>query len=294
MDLFWSGLDEEIAQMMPDDNTGWTLEGYIHLALSLSSSAFTVGLADEEPCKLTVPPEPESVHVPSVQPEKLLIMPTIKLVTGSVYYRPGLVSSVADSPLRSARVAIRAIVHESRPAETILPKSCFAETVLPEYLPAEPELHVSPAEPEPELHVSPAEPEPELHVSPAEPGPEPALHASPAEPALHAKSAETKAVCVMPASTKSSPLVPSSTEPSSPLVPSSTEPSSPLVPSSAQPSSPLVPSSTEPSPLVPSGSESSSPLVLASSESSSPLVLPSAQPSSPLVLPRLNLSPQLR
>ncbi|XDV41478.1 hypothetical protein PO909_010348 [Leuciscus waleckii] len=146
-------------------------------------------------------------------------------------------------------------------------------------------------------------------ISPAKPAhptcpPEPALHGSPAEPALHVKSADTKAVCAVPAAKLEtenitpaerffsllppgldlpSPLVPSSTVPSSPLVPSSTEPSSPLVPSSTEPSSPLVPSSTEPSPLVPSSTELSSPLVPSSSEPSSPLVPSSSEPSSPLV-----------
>ena len=98
MDLFWSGLDDEIAQLMPEDYTGWTLEGYVNLALSLSGLAFTVSLVDETPCELTVPPEPsplvapspefsqlhvlsakpESVHVSPARPGNHHVLPTIK------------------------------------------------------------------------------------------------------------------------------------------------------------------------------------------------------------------------
>ncbi|XDV51933.1 hypothetical protein PO909_020725 [Leuciscus waleckii] len=105
---------------------------------------------------------------------------------------------------------------------------------------------------------------------------------SPAEPALHAKSAEAKAVCVMPAAPETESVMPAAPETASDM-PAKLE-SSPLVPSSTEPSSPLVSSSTEPSSLlVPSSTEPSSSLVLTSSESSSPLALPSSKPSPPLV-----------
>ncbi|XDV16280.1 hypothetical protein PO909_016069 [Leuciscus waleckii] len=271
-DGFRYGLEDMLKYLMPDNTPQWTLCQYIEFALRISGSSFSVGPVDEGSHELITPLEPEFCYTstdspdscyvlaefpkPSTAegafPETVPVTPTIKLVTGSVYYRPGLVSSVADSPLRSVRVAIRAIVHESRPAESILHKSCFAETFLPEYLPAEP-----------------------------------ALHTSPAEPALHARSAEAKALCVMPAAPETASDMPAAPETASnmpaklepsPLVPSSTEPSSPLVPSSKETSSSLVPSSTEPSsPLVPSSSEPSSSLVLPSSKPSPPLVPSSSE-----------------
>ncbi|XP_056092587.1 potassium voltage-gated channel subfamily D member 3 [Rhinichthys klamathensis goyatoka] len=48
MDLFWSGLDEDVAQLMPDDCTSWTLEGYVNLALFRSGSSFTVGVEEKK------------------------------------------------------------------------------------------------------------------------------------------------------------------------------------------------------------------------------------------------------
>ncbi|XP_077096530.1 uncharacterized protein LOC143747598 [Siphateles boraxobius] len=156
IELFRSGLDEDIALMMPDDYTDWTLERYIDLALSLSISLFAVDMKEKK------------LRQPAVSLQSgLYVTPIIKPPTRSIYSRPGLVSSVVDPALKSARVAKKAILLGTRFVQTVPPteSSLHVSPVEPRLVSAElpGTRHVSAELPEPR-HVSAELPEPR-HVS---------------------------------------------------------------------------------------------------------------------------------
>ncbi len=116
---------------MPLHDATWTLEEYSDLALKLSGSPFTVGVAEEEKhspigtstaetChKMAVDPEP---HNSPAKPESALIMPAkpesalarpakpesparMATTPADATLWPGLISSVLDPPLVSVRAA---------------------------------------------------------------------------------------------------------------------------------------------------------------------------------------------
>ncbi|KAI2655281.1 hypothetical protein H4Q32_017648 [Labeo rohita] len=64
-DIFFFGLDKNISHKMPGHHRHWSLVHYIDFALLLSGSAFTVGMADDQPCPPPVSATPRNVHVMS-------------------------------------------------------------------------------------------------------------------------------------------------------------------------------------------------------------------------------------
>ncbi len=68
MICFRGGLSEPLSSLMPLHDPHWTLEFYIDLALQLSGSPFTVGIAEEE-SNTPVVTIPEFFHVSADLPE---------------------------------------------------------------------------------------------------------------------------------------------------------------------------------------------------------------------------------
>ncbi len=270
MIFFRGGLSEPLGSIMPLHEATWTLEEYSDLALKLSGSPFTVGVAEEEnhsligtstaeTChKMAADPEP---HNSPAKPESALIIPAkpefalarpakpespARMATTPAIAPlwPRLITSVLDPPLVSVRAA-----GIPRPA----PSQELAESA-PEPAPSQ-ELAESAPEPAPSQELAESAPEPapsqELAESAPEPAPSQELAESAPEPAPSQELAESA-----PEPAPSQELTESAPQP----VPPST-PSSPLVPPSSH-SSPLVPPSSHSSPLVPPSSPS--PRVLSS------------------------------
>ncbi len=74
-DILRFGLKQEISRLMPRQTPHWTLEQYIDFALRMSGSAFTVGIADEEPCYPPVSATPEYLHIMSGVVHKMAAIP---------------------------------------------------------------------------------------------------------------------------------------------------------------------------------------------------------------------------
>ncbi len=127
MIFFRGGLSEPLSSIMPLHEATWTLEEYSDLALKLSGSPFTVGVAEEEnhppigtstaeTChKMAADPEP---HNSPAKPESALIMPAkpesalarpakpdsparMATTPADAPLWPGLITSVLDPPLVS-------------------------------------------------------------------------------------------------------------------------------------------------------------------------------------------------
>ncbi|KAL0199220.1 hypothetical protein M9458_007760, partial [Cirrhinus mrigala] len=75
LDIFRFGLDKSISRFLPRSTSHWTLESYIDLALRLSGSPFTVGIADEGPRNPAVTTTPQPAHVTSPAPKPAHVMP---------------------------------------------------------------------------------------------------------------------------------------------------------------------------------------------------------------------------
>ncbi len=79
-------------------NPHWSLQQY---ALRLSGSAFTVGMADEEPCNFAVPSAPEHIHVPTVMSGFVHVMPAKPDLAHIMFAKPQLphVTSAKPGPV---------------------------------------------------------------------------------------------------------------------------------------------------------------------------------------------------
>ncbi|KAL0192182.1 hypothetical protein M9458_010478, partial [Cirrhinus mrigala] len=75
-DLFCFGLRKDISYLMSRTTPHWTLENYIDLALRLSGSPFTVGIADEGPRNPAVTTTPQPAHVTSPAPKSTQVTST--------------------------------------------------------------------------------------------------------------------------------------------------------------------------------------------------------------------------
>ncbi|KAI2650206.1 Transposable element Tcb2 transposase [Labeo rohita] len=73
LDTFHFGLN--ISRFLPRNTPQWTLENYIDLALRLSGSPFTVGIADEGPRNPAVTTTPQPAQVTSTKPKPVHVMP---------------------------------------------------------------------------------------------------------------------------------------------------------------------------------------------------------------------------
>ncbi len=60
--FFRGGLSEPLSSIMPLHDPNWTLENYIDIALQLSGSPFTVGIAEEENNSPVITSTPEPCH----------------------------------------------------------------------------------------------------------------------------------------------------------------------------------------------------------------------------------------
>ncbi len=137
MIFFRGGLSEPLSSIMPLHEATWTLEEYSDLALKLSGSPFTVGVAEEEnhspigtstaetchkmaadpephnsPAKpesaLIMPAKPESALARPAKPEspaRMATMPADAPTPADAPLWPGLITSVLDPPLVSVRAA---------------------------------------------------------------------------------------------------------------------------------------------------------------------------------------------
>ncbi len=141
MTFFRGGLSEPLSSIMPLHEATWTLEEYSDLALQLSGSPFTVGVAEEEnhppvgtstpePCHkmatdpeshnrpakpesaLIVPTKPESALIVPAKPGSVLVMPAkpesparMATTPADAPLWPGPIASVLDPPLVSVRAA---------------------------------------------------------------------------------------------------------------------------------------------------------------------------------------------
>ncbi len=254
MIFFRGGLSEPLSSIMPLHEATWTLEEYSDLALKLSGSPFTVGVAEEEnhppigtstskPChKMAADPEshdspakPESALIVPAKPESALIVPA---KPESALARP----AKPDSPARMANIPADAPLWPGLIASVLDPPLVSVQAAgIPKPAPSQ-ELAESTPEPAPSQELAESAPEPAPSQEHAESAPEPApsqeLAESAPEPAPSQELAESA-----PAQSPSQELAESAPQP---VPPSS--PSFPLVPPSS-PSSPLVPPSL-PSPLV--------------------------------------------
>lgn len=100
MIFFHGGLSKPLSSVMPLHNPNGTLKHYIDLALQLSGSELTVGVAEDE---CNSPAESESLHLqldlhvqpdPRVQPDPHLICPA-KLTEQELRVRPGSDAGIA-------------------------------------------------------------------------------------------------------------------------------------------------------------------------------------------------------
>ncbi|KAI2655627.1 Protein piccolo [Labeo rohita] len=119
---------------MPRNTPQWTLENYIDLALRLSGSPFTVGIADEGPHIATVTTTPKAAQVMS-----------------------GIVQVVSEPPQTKPA--------KSKPVQATSTKPRSANVTSAKLQP----VHSTSARPQP-VHVTSTKPKP-AHAMPAAPGP---------------------------------------------------------------------------------------------------------------------------
>ncbi len=135
-DIFRAGLNKPIRSQLPGGKIHWSLEQYIHHALLLSGSSYTVGVAEEECNNPPVSAKPESAHVMPATPESAHVMPAMP---ESAHVMPAMPESAHVIPAT--------------------PESAHVMPATPEsarVMPATPEsAHVMPATPE-SAHVMPA------------------------------------------------------------------------------------------------------------------------------------------
>ncbi len=176
--FFQGGLSEPLSSIMPLHGPNWTFENYIDMAIQLSGSLFTVGIADEENNSPVVTSTPEPCHKMASNPETGHKMAANTETLCKLATIPMTFHKMATSPEMFHKMAATS---ESSPVMAADPESRTIMTVVPEaahVMPAKPEpTHVTPAKPEP-THVTPAKSEP-AHVTLAKPEP---AHVTPAKP----------------------------------------------------------------------------------------------------------------
>ncbi len=79
MIFFRGGLSEPLSSIMPLHDSNWTLDNYSDIALQLSGSPFTVGIAEEENNSPVVTSTPEPCHKMAANPETLCKMAIIPM-----------------------------------------------------------------------------------------------------------------------------------------------------------------------------------------------------------------------
>ncbi|KAI2653770.1 Retrovirus-related Pol polyprotein [Labeo rohita] len=160
---------------MPGHHRHWSLVRYNDIALLLCGSAFTVGMADDQPCPPPVFATPKNVHVMS---GIVTIMPE------PPHVKPVKPKSARVMPTKPEPSHARSVKPKPAQVTSTKPRSAHVTSTKLHFTHAMP-AHAKPAAPGP-AHAKPAAPGP-AHTKPAAPGP---AHAKPAAlgPA-HAKPA---------------------------------------------------------------------------------------------------------
>ncbi|KAL0159789.1 hypothetical protein M9458_043514, partial [Cirrhinus mrigala] len=125
-DIFFFGLDKDISVKMPSHHHHWSLVRYIDYALLLAGSAFTVGIANDEPYRPPVPATPKCLHVMSG---------IVKIMPGPSHAKPAKLKPAHLTPAKPKSAQVTSTKPQFTHVTSSSPGPAHAMPALPESAP---------------------------------------------------------------------------------------------------------------------------------------------------------------